>query len=77
LETPADDDEEVPQRPNTAVFLARVWREDGAFRARITYHVDINSRIDTETLVVTADPAEVREQLAIWLEESAAAARGG
>jgi hypothetical protein len=59
----------VTQRPDTAVFLARAWWEDGQFRARITYQVDIHAEPTAETRIVTADPAEVRRQLAIWLEE--------
>jgi hypothetical protein len=60
----------MTQRPKTAVFLARAWWEDGQFRARITYYVDIHA----ETRIVTADPAEVRQHLAIWLDESTTAA---
>jgi hypothetical protein len=64
----------VTQRPNTAVFLARAWWEDGQFRARITYNVDIHAEPAAETRLVTANPAEVRQQLAIWLEEFTTAA---
>jgi hypothetical protein len=62
------------QRPNTAVFLARAWWEDGQFRARITYYVDTHAEPAAETRIVTADPAEVRQHLAIWLDEFTTAA---
>lgn len=71
---PADDNTKVTPRPSTAVFLVRVWWEEGGFRARITYHLDINSNTDVETRILTADPAEVRQHLATWLDESAAEA---
>jgi hypothetical protein len=64
----------VTQRRNPAVFLARAWWEDGQFRARITYTVDIHAKPAAETRIVTADPADVRRQLAIWLEEFTTAA---
>jgi hypothetical protein len=52
----------------------RAWWEDGQFRARITYDVDIHAEPAAETRIVTADPAEVRQHLAIWLEEFTTAA---
>ena len=62
------------QQPNTAaVFLARAWLEDGQFRARISYYVGIEADPPVETRILTADPAEVRRQLAIWLEAIATA----
>jgi hypothetical protein len=64
----------MAQRPNTAVFLVRAWWEDGQFRARISYYVDIRSDPTEETRIVTVDPAEVRRHLEIWLDESTTAA---
>jgi hypothetical protein len=64
----------MAQPPNAAVFVARAWCEDGQFRARISYHVNIHSEPTEETRIVTVDPAEVRQHLAIWLDESTAAA---
>jgi hypothetical protein len=63
----------VTQRPGTAVFLARVWWDDGQFRARITYCVDIDAGPSAETKIVTADPAQVHRLLALWLDEFTAA----
>jgi hypothetical protein len=64
----------VTQRPNTAVFLVRAWWEDGQFRARISYYVNLHSEPAAETQILTADPAEVREHLGRWLDESSPAA---
>jgi hypothetical protein len=36
--------------------------------------MDIHAEPSAETRLVTADPAEVRQQLAIWLEEFTTAA---
>jgi hypothetical protein len=60
----------MAQRPNTAVFLVRAWWEDGQFRARISYYVDIHA---DETRIVTDDPADVRRHLGTWLDESTTA----
>jgi hypothetical protein len=64
----------VTQRSNTAVFIARAWWDDGQFRARISFQVDIRAEPEAETQTVTADPAEVRRQLELWLDESSKAA---
>jgi hypothetical protein len=64
----------VTQRLNTAVFIVRAWWEDGQFRARISYQVDIHAEPEAETQTITADPAEVRRQLEVWLDESSKAA---
>jgi hypothetical protein len=74
VETVGHDDGCVTPRPATAVFLVRAWWEDGQFRARITYEVDILADPAVETRIVTADPAEVRRQMAVWLDEFTAAA---
>lgn len=58
--------------PNTAVFLARAWWEDGRFRARISYSANTRAEPDAETRLVTVDPADVGRHLAIWLESAAA-----
>ncbi|GJF01571.1 hypothetical protein [Pseudonocardia sp. D17] len=50
---------------DTAVFLVRVWWEDGDFRARITH--DVGDGVVTR--LVTADPDEVVGELRAWLEE--------
>lgn len=72
--TSGDDDGSMARWPNTGVFLARVWREDdGAFRARVTYHVNINSDADPEAQVVTGDPDHLHLLLTSWLAASAAA----
>jgi hypothetical protein len=65
----------MTEAPHTAVFLARVWWEDGQFRARVTYMVDVESDDVDQHRIVTADPAEVRRHLANWLDAAAAAAR--
>lgn len=64
----------MAQPPHAAVFLARAWWEDGQFRVRIIYRVNIHSEPTEETRLVTIDPAEVHQHLAIWLDASTAAA---
>ncbi|SHN88998.1 hypothetical protein SAMN05660350_04990 [Geodermatophilus obscurus] len=64
----------MTQRPRTAVFLARAWWEEGQFRARITYCLDIQAGPAAETRIVTADPAEARQHLATWLDQFTTAA---
>jgi hypothetical protein len=64
----------VTQRLDTAVFIARARWEDGQFWARISYSVEIDSEPTAETRIVTVDPAEVRQHLAIWLDQSVTAA---
>jgi hypothetical protein len=53
--------------PRTGVFLVRAWSEEGRFRARITSCLDINSDIEPQVILVTADPEEVQRRLGIWL----------
>jgi hypothetical protein len=65
----------VTQQPRAAVFLVRAWWEDGQLRARISYYSNIHSESATETQIVTADPDEVRQHLALWLAEAATTAR--
>jgi len=60
----------VAQRPRAALFLVRAWWEDGEFRARVTYSVEITSEVHQRT--VTADAAEIHRILAVWLHEAAA-----
>jgi hypothetical protein len=70
------DDDFVARLPNTGVFLARAWREDdGAFRARITYHLNINCESDPGTQTVTDDPNQIHLLLATWLTTAADADR--
>jgi hypothetical protein len=64
----------VTRRPHAAVFLVRAWWEDGEFRARITYHVNIDATPPDERQIVTADPEELHQHLATWLAVAASAA---
>lgn len=57
--------------PHVAVFVARAWWEDGQFRARVTYCVDIDSH--EEVRFVTADPDDLRRRLDRWLDDADAA----
>jgi hypothetical protein len=59
----------VAQLPTTGVFLARAWREDGQFRARISYQLITGTGVDEEH-VLTADVDEVRRHLELWLERA-------
>jgi hypothetical protein len=54
-------------QPRTGVFLVRVWREEGQFRARVTWSLDIES--DLEMRIVTAHTADVQRRLATWLAD--------
>ena len=51
------------------MFLVRAWREEGRFRARLTWSLDIGAQRAPEFRVVAAEPAEVVRRLQAWLED--------
>lgn len=63
----------MAQQSHAATFVVRAWWEDDAFRARITYTIDIGCPQTEKTHVVTANIDEVRHHFSAWLLEMTAA----
>jgi hypothetical protein len=56
----------------SAVFLVRVWLEDGLLRARMTESLDLMNRHD-ETVSVAGSVEEIERRLQDWLQAFAGA----
>lgn len=61
----------MTRHTGTAVFLVRACWEEGQFRARIRYYVDLDQGTAGETQIATAELDEVGWQLSNWLSEAA------
>jgi hypothetical protein len=58
----------MTRKTQAAIFLGRVWFEDGQFRARISYSSDLLSETPAETELTTADAAELEDCFTTWLQ---------
>jgi hypothetical protein len=54
------------EQQGSAVFLVRVWREEGMLRARMTESLDLMDRRE-ESVSVASSPEDVERRLREWL----------
>lgn len=54
-------------RLRPAAFLVRAWYEDRSFRARVSYFPGLDDGGQPAVQAITADPAELHDQLDAWL----------